>query len=109
MNMLDQCRVWLGQMQLLVDECLNNTNSNLEQQRVLATIVNNIQLLSTRLPNLEQLHESTTHEQALKVMSHEWRTPITSILGFCTMIKQGVFGTPSEDILVSLVHLETIA
>jgi|GEM_PF-4805449 len=69
----------------LADACLREQAAVLtvEQVNVLQTILTNAQHCIGLIPVLDELRRKQGHVAAVTQMSTEWRTPLTSILGYC--------------------------
>jgi signal transduction histidine kinase len=76
-----------------------------EQMRVITTIETNARGLLELLSDLENLIRTEGKKQAVRLMSHEWRTRLTSIKAFTQMLAEGHFGSFSY---AQLLYLQTI-
>ena len=78
----------------LADTCLRDHPSELngEQRSIMQTSSINAQGLIELMPILDDLRRQQGHMTAVTSMSHEWRTPLTSILGYRRMVQTETFG-----------------
>jgi signal transduction histidine kinase len=70
--------------------------------------IENVRLFDEIQDKSRLLEEASQHKsQFLANMSHELRTPLNAILGYTELIADGVYGEPSEKMLVVLRRLDS--
>ncbi|MBI5957343.1 MAG: hypothetical protein HY866_01315 [Chloroflexi bacterium] len=93
--MLDEVKRWFTEIAQLAEQLLNDQKELLNSRQTdMLFLIHKIASYHQpqRYPFLEELLQEKTPFEAVAQMSTEWRTPLTTICGYCEMLLLGFDG-----------------